>query len=130
MAYANFMAIDGVEITDMGRTFTKDREERSVMVELANGTMKKYIKGIKTVFNFNWEYIPNLAVDTHDGKGARDALIAKNDGITHTLALRETPGGAATNYTVFVTSYTEEILRRDFPGGRHLYRVSMTFTEQ
>lgn len=130
MAYANFMAIDGTEITDQGRTFSKDREERAVMVELANGTLKKYIKGIKTVFNFSWEYLPNVAADTHDNKGARDVLISKNDGNTHTLALRETPGGAATSYTAFVTSYTEEILRRDYVAGRHLYRISMTFTEQ
>lgn len=130
MAYAAFVAIDGTEVTDLGRTFSKDREERSVIVELASGLTKKYIKGIKTVFNFQWEWIPNVAADTHDAKEARDFLIGKNDGVTHTLALRETPGGAATSYTVFVTSYSEEILRRDYVGGRHLYRVSLTLTEQ
>lgn len=130
MAYANFVAIDGTEITDQGRSFSKDREERSVIVELANGTMKKYVKGIKNVFNFTWQYLPNLAADTHDLKEARNTLISKNDGATHTLSLRETPGGTATNYTVFVTTYTEEIVRRDFVGNRHLYVVTMSFTEQ
>lgn len=130
MAYANFMAIDTVEITDQGRTFSKEVEERSVIVELANGLTKKYIKGIKHIFNFTWEYLPNLAADTHDLKEARNVLASKNDGLVHTLAIRETPGGAATNYTVFVTAYSEEILRRDFVGNRHLYRVTITFTEQ
>lgn len=130
MAFANFMAIDGSEVTDQGRTFSKDIEERSVIVELANGLNKKYVKSIKNVFNFTWDYLPNLAADTHDVKEARNTLASKNDGLVHTLALRETPGGAATNYTVFVTSYNEEILRRDFVGNRHLYRVTITFTEQ
>jgi len=130
MEFQAGISIDGVNITDQGRKgINAERDERSVIVELANGTRKKYIKKVARIYNVSWEMLPGSDDFTVDGNVARDWLFANlsQEGATHTIVFRHQSGSSET-ITAFVISYSEElVLRRtqDF-----FWNVSITLEEQ
>lgn len=127
----NLMSLDGVELSDHGRSFSSDRVEKIVKVELANGNRKQYVKDIKRNFKMQWKWLPNSNSATSDGNIGRDSL--KNlcmDGNTHILVLRDLASGLTQTFTVFVDSYSEDIARRDYISGLYFYNISVELSEQ
>lgn len=129
--YPAAIKVDAVDLTDQGRSpVSVQRDERSVIVELASGKRKKYIKGIKHIFSMEWKWLPSDDTNTIDGFAGRDSLVANfaESGNTHTLIFRDEIGGSDT-YTVFVSDYTENLIRRS-PNEEFFWEVAMTFEEQ
>lgn len=130
-ARINLLSLDGIELSDHGRTFTQDRVDRITQIELANGNRKQYVKGIKRKFNIEWTWLPSADAQTSDTKAGRDTLRGLLlDGNTHTLIVRDMASGSTNTYTVFVDSYNETIKRRDNPNNLHYYDISVEFSQQ
>lgn len=127
---ANILSLNGLEFTDQGRTLSENREERSVVVQLASGKIKKYIMAIKKNWSISWQWLPNDPSFTHDGLNARDQLRGiAYVGNTFTMLLRNNYG-QTDSYTVWVESYSEEMIRRDDVSGQYFYNVSLELKEQ
>lgn len=130
MIFEAGIAIDGTNITDQGRkSITASRDERSVIVERANGTRVKYVKKIARTFTVSWEYLPGAATNTIDGGVGREWLYLNvaDEGSTHTITFRH-HASANETITAFVTDYSEELVMRrpqDF-----FWNVSLTLEEQ
>ena len=131
MSLPNFISLGGVELTDQGRTFASARDERSTPVQLASGLTKKYFMGnIKNTFSLSWTWLPGSSALTFDTKGGRDSIKTLAD-LKSVLALVvRTPVGSSATYNVWVESYSETILRRDFRANTIWYEVQMELKEQ
>jgi len=123
--------IDNVQLTDQGRTpVVRNRDERSTSVDLANGTRKKYIRAVKHSFNTSWDYLPDDTTCTIDGYAARTEmvnLIGDSDD-SHTLRFFY-KNNSYEEFTVFVTSYSETLIKRDPSSGVFIWQVSVDFEE-
>lgn len=127
LRYPNLIVLGGTNLTDESRSYAEDRDERGVEVELADGTIKKYIKSVKRTFDISWENVHKSAAGTVDGFGGRDEIRALGmSGDALTLSVRD--GVTISNYTVFVDNYDEEIIIRR--GADSRYQVSLSLKEQ
>ena len=130
MSIANLIAINGIELTDQGRLFNEVNNEKLVDVELANGGLRRYHKAHKKTFSFSWDWCPNASSDTSDLKGGRDTIKSlAMSGTSMTLTLRNHPTQAAATYTVVLSSYTEDLLRRDYVGNKYFYSIKLDLVE-
>ena len=123
---------DNYPLTDQGREPVQvQRDERSVGIELASGKRKRYIKAIKKKFSLSWSWLPDEASDTIDGGYARRDIqnLIGETGDTHTITYWDRNGGH-TNYTCFVNSYQETLIRRDPTTGIHFWQVQIELEEQ
>lgn len=141
MALNNFVTLGefggtAFPLTDQGRTFSMARDERSVPVTLSNGIVKKYFMAVKYSFSLSWTFLPSSHLKTYDGKYARDKIKELTDYIDGplTLTLQRTasgsPVGDTTSYTVWVESYSEDIIRRDYISNNIWYEVKLDLKEQ
>lgn len=130
MALLNMLALNGQEFTDQGRTFSEILENREVGVETARGVLNKYIKAQKKTYSLAWVWLPNSADETYDGKSGRDGLrdIAYGSG-PYTCTLRYGTG-IITNTTVWVESYSEDLLRRDFLTNGTFWNIRLDLKER
>lgn len=123
--------IDNVQLTDQGRgPVTRARDERFVGVELANGTRKRYVKAVKRTFSMSWSYIPDDSTCTIDGYAARDTIVSLigDSEDAHTLRFFY-QNGKYEEFTVFVSSYSEDLIKRDPQSGFFLWSLSIGFEE-
>jgi hypothetical protein len=130
MALPNLISLNGVEFTDQGRTLSSSRDERSATVQLANGLTKKYFMAVKYSFSLNWTMLPSTASKTYDKKGARDELKALVDTQDTLTLIVRSPIGSSSTYTVWVDSYSEDIVRRDYISNTIFYEVKLDLKEQ
>lgn len=130
MSLPNLISLGGVELTDQGRTFSMSRDERSVPVQLASGVTKKYFMAVKYSFSLNWDMLPNASTKTYDLKSARDAIKTISDTQDVLTLIVRSPIGATNTYTVWVDSYSEDIVRRDYVGNTIWYNVKLDLKEQ
>jgi len=123
--------IDNIQLTDQGRgPVSRERDERSTTVELANGTRKRYIKAVKHTFSMDWDYLPDDSICTIDGYAARDTIVELigDSESAHTLRFFY-KNGAYEEFTVFVSSYSETLIKRDPVSGVFIWTVSLGFEE-
>jgi hypothetical protein len=140
MALANFVSLGpqggaSTALTDQGRTFDSAKDERSVSVTLANGLIRKYFLPVKYTFSIAWTMLPGPSSLTFDKKGARDAIKDLVDSQQlMTLTLQRTsaglPKGTTTSYDVWIESYTEKIVRRDFGSNSIWYDIQLELKQQ
>lgn len=129
MAYANLISLDGVELSDHGRKFDESLDNRMVENELASGAKRRYPKAQKRKFSFTWTYVPSASASTTDGKGGRDAIRGKAYlGTSMVLVIRNSAGGSE-NYTVFVESYSEKLIRRNFVENEFFWDIDLELVE-
>lgn len=123
--------IDNVQLTDQGRSpVSRSRDERSVSVELANGTRKRYIKAVKHTFSTSWNYLPDDSTCTIDGYAARSEIVKLIGDASDSHLLRFfDKNGHYEEFTVFVSSYSEELIKRDPVSGVFIWTVSVEFEE-
>jgi len=123
--------IDSHPVTDQGRSpITVTRDERSVIVELANGDRKRYIKAVKHQFAMSWTWLPDKSIETIDGGIARQEIqnLVGTSGEVHTLRFYDRNAGWM-EYLVFVNTYSEILLRRDAASGTHFWEVTIELEE-
>lgn len=130
MASRNLLTLNGTALTDHGRTFNEHLDKREVAVELADGTVKKYIKGYKKIFSMEWDWVPSTAPKTFDAYAARDFIRhAASQGTTFPFVVVNTIGVQET-YVVWVEDYSEDLLKRDFVGGEFFWNIKLELKEQ
>lgn len=131
MRFPNLIKLGNDELTDESRQpLQEERDERSIVVDLASGKKKKFVQSVNRRWTISWENVAAKASETVDGKAGRDEIrsIAEGAGF---IAMELKDGRNATeNYTVMVEDYSEETLqRRGFDGGFR-YKVDITVVEQ
>jgi hypothetical protein len=129
MAFSNLVSLGGVEFTDQGRTFDEVWDERRVENELANGAKRRYKKASKRRFTLSWDWLPNSASQTYDGKAGRDSLRSLVYSGTELTFIYRNQSGSDETYTVFVESYSETLLRRDSFINASFYTVNLELVE-
>lgn len=131
MRFPNLISLQGVELTDESRKpLREERDERSVMVDLASGKKKKFVKGVRRRWSIDWDNVSASSSTTIDGKGGRDEIrgIAESAG-SMTFKIKD-GRNPEEEYIVFIETYEEELLmRREFEDGFR-YKVTLTLVEQ
>jgi hypothetical protein len=126
---ANLISLNGVELTDQGRTFNEGSAEKNVDMELSNGDTRRYRKATKRTFSINWDWCPDSSSRTHDLKAGRDGIrAAAYSGTSMIFVVRNHPTTTET-YTVLLDSYSEEIIRRDIVSNVYFYTISLSLIE-
>lgn len=123
--------IDNVQLTDQGRgPVSRVRDERFVTNELANGTRKRYTKAVKHTFSMEWQYLPDDSICTIDGYAGRDEMLSLFGDNSGSFTLRFFyKNGKYEEFTVFVSNYKEELIKRDPVSGIFIWSVNVEFEE-
>lgn len=137
----SLLLINGKALTNQTRTF--DTSAAPVFVENINwaGDSSRYYKnsasgaGAKRTFNIRWSFIPNFQSKTVDLRESRDYIrqIA-NDPDVHTLTIIKQDENGLTPYTeenisVFVSSFSENLIRRDLIDGVYYFDCTLALEE-
>jgi hypothetical protein len=122
-----------LRLTDESRTYQQDRDERSVVIDLADGSKRKFIKAVKNKFVLNWEMAAGSAANTVDGKWSHDEIqnLLLNYSQPYYFFTDFNPQNSLNNvpniYTVYVDSFTSQIvLRRN---RTNYYQMSLELIE-
>jgi hypothetical protein len=131
MSIISFLSLNGTEITEQGRTISDSVSVSSSEVELDAGITKRYIKTNKRRFSFKWEWLPTIKEDTIDNREARNWL--KNLTLTTRgkvlMNIQLSPVDASESFYVYITDYSEDLIRRDVQRACDYYSVSLSVEE-
>ena len=72
----HLVKLNGFEITEHNRKFDGGTAISANDIELINGDKKRYIRNNKSLYNFNFTYLPSLQTHTVDGRRGRDYLYS------------------------------------------------------
>lgn len=129
LLYPNLISLGGVQLTDEGRQpIQEDRDERSVIVDLASGKKRKFIKGVRKTWNISWEWVPMDASLTIDGHGGRNEIRSLAQGGAPLIFTYQDSHNPLETYTVFVSEYSENVVFRRAQGSR--YQITLSLEEQ
>jgi hypothetical protein len=135
------LLLDGKPLTNQTRTF--DYSVTPLFVENINwaGDSSRYYKNNaanssgKRTFNIKWSFIPNYSEKTVDYRESRNYLktVAMDPDI-HTLTIINQDENGVTPYTeenvtVFVSTFSENLIRRDLVDDVYYFDCSMTLEE-
>lgn len=130
--------LDGKPLTVQGRKFSSSFSGKFIEKINWNNTKSRYYKsssGGKQKFKISWEWLPADKDDTIDKRFARNFIkdIA-DDPDVHTLKIYSygTNSGDIFEedvYNVFVTSYTEDLVRRDLSSGVYFWKCDIDMEE-
>lgn len=133
------LIIDNKPITDHGRLMDESLNFKYVENQNWNNKRFRYYKNQtnagKKVFNISWKFLPNFREKTVDNKYSRNFLKQiSEDSDIHVLKIinQDESGSNAyteTSYNVFVTNYSESLIRRDIVDGVYYFDCSMTLEE-
>lgn len=137
----SLLLLDGKPLTNQTRTF--DYSVAPLFVENVNwaGDSSRYYKNNaanssgKRTFNIKWSFIPNYSSKTVDYKESRNYIKAiAMDADTHTLTIINQDENGLTPYTeetvsVFVSAFSENLIRRDLVDNVYYFDCSMTLEE-
>lgn len=131
MSIVKLLSLDGTEITEHNRKFSDNEVISASDVELDSGINKRYIRKNKKTFSLNFTFLPNLSAYTVDGRAGRDFLksLAQKRG-TISLVTKLSPESPEESFTVYATSYSETLIRRDVEIKCSYYDLSISFEEQ
>jgi hypothetical protein len=126
----HLVVINGHEITEHNRRFDQNYKMNSADIELANGNKRRFIKKNKNSYTLSFSYLPNKTTYTIDGRKARDFLLElARTPSSASLSIKLDPSEPFYNTTVYVDSYSETLLRRDFSTQCAYYDVNITLVE-
>jgi hypothetical protein len=99
-------------------------------VSLLSGNTRRFIKGVKKSFILNFTFLPSLTHRTVDGQYGRDYMqsLVSNRG-TLDLFIQDQPNTAGLSYPVYLTTYSEDLVRREHGTECYYYNVSLELTE-
>jgi hypothetical protein len=135
------LMLDGKPLTNQTRTF--DYSVTPLFVENINwaGDSSRYYKNNaanssgKRTFNIKWSFIPNYSNKTVDYRESRNYLkTVSMDPDVHTLTIINQDENGITPYTeenvtVFVSTFSENLIRRDLVDDVYYFDCSMTLEE-
>lgn len=124
------LSINGTEITEHNRKFSKSETIASDPVSLDTGKNKRYIKKNKQTFSINFSYLPNASSKTVDARAGRDFLkTLATLRAKATVLIQLDPLIEAKTYSMYVTSYSETLIKRDVTNECDYYDVSISLEE-
>lgn len=133
------LLIDNKPITNHNRTFEESINLKYIENKNWNNKKLRFYKNQtnagKKTFNITWKFLPNFREKTVDYKYGRDFLkqIASDPDVhTITIINQDETGGSAyteTVYNVFITNYSETLIRRDLSDGVYYFDCSMSLEE-
>ena len=132
------LVLDNRALTDQGRKFSDSVEQVFVEKKNWNNSKSRYYKrdnAGKQTFKLSWDWLPSNRDSTIDKREARDYIkkLAMDPDI-HTLKV-VTYGAdpedifAETAYNVFITSYSEDLVRRDLSSEEYFWNCSLELKE-
>jgi hypothetical protein len=135
------LMLDGVPLTNQNRQL--DVAVTPIYIENNNwqGDTSRYYKnttalaGGKRTFNLQWRFIPNYEAKTVDLRASRNFIKKKSkDGDVHTLTIVKQDENGTTPYTeenvdVFITNYSENLIRRDLVDDVYYFDCSLSLEE-
>jgi len=137
----NLLLLDNKPLTNQTRNFAINATPKFIENENWQGNISRYYKntaaskGAKRTFNLDWSFIPNEASFTVDLRESRNFLkqIAQDSDV-HTLTIINQDVNGVTPYTeddidVFITSYSETLIRRDLPSESYYFSCNMVLEE-
>ena len=137
----NLLLLDNKSLTNQTRPFAINATPRFIQNVNWQGDTSRYYKntaaskGAKRTFNLDWSFIPNEASFTVDLRESRNFLkeIAQDSDV-HTLTIINQDVYGVTPYTendidVFITSYSETLIRRDLPSESYYFSCNMVLEE-
>lgn len=132
------LLLDGVPLSAQNRKFTNDMVANFVEQKNWNNSKSRYYKrsGVeKQSFKLSWEWLPSERSQTLDSREARNYIKNKAmDPDVHTLTLLSYGDNPQdifeeTNYNVFITNYTEDLMRRDLGAGTYFWKCDLDLQE-
>ena len=137
----NLLLLDNKPLTNQTRTFAINATPKFIENENWQGNISRYYKntaaskGAKRTFNLDWSFIPNESSFTVDLRESRNFLkqIAQDSDV-HTLTIINQDVNGLTPYTeddidVFITRYSETLIRRDLPSESYYFSCNMVLEE-
>jgi hypothetical protein len=137
----NLLLLDNKSLTNQTRTFAINATPKFIENENWQGNVSRYYKntsaskGAKRTFNLDWSFIPNEASFTVDLRESRNFLkqIAQDSDV-HSLTIINQDVNGVTPYTeddidVFITSYSETLIRRDLSSESYYFSCNMVLEE-
>jgi hypothetical protein len=135
------LMLDGKPLTNQSRTL--DSSVAPLYIENTNwsGDSSRYYKNnaagsaAKRTFNINWSFIPNYSDRTVDYKEGRNYIKSLSmDADTHTLTIINQDEDGVTPYTeeqitVFISNFSENLIRRDLVDDVYYFSCAMTLEE-
>ena len=127
---SSLISLNGTEITEHGRTFSSDYLVNGNTVSLSRGIDKKYFKKSKRTFSLSFRMLPSSTDHTVDGRAGRNFLrtiVEAKSSIA--MSVKDSSNSYSYSTTVFISSYSENLLRRDYENGYDFYDISITLEE-
>lgn len=127
MSLNALIKINGVEITEHGRTFSSNNAFENFDLELASGLKRRYYKDPDYVFQFNWRYVPDKASMSADGRAAGDFLKSIVESKSNvSLEIKRNNDSEWEQYSCLVTEYTENLLRHSLQSQCKYYDITLS----
>jgi hypothetical protein len=127
MTLNSLIKLNGVEVTEHGRLFSRNNMPQNSDVELASGLTRRFYKEMNSVFVCSWTYLPNVAAKTVDGRQGRDYLDSLvSSGSNVLLEIKESHDNEFASYQCMITEYTEAMLRNHLQSQCRYYDVTLT----
>lgn len=137
----NLLLLDNKPLTNQTRNFAINATPKFIENENWQGNISRYYKntaaskGAKRTFNLDWSFIPNESSFTVDSRESRNFLkqIAQDSDV-HSLTIINQDVNGVTPYTeddidVFITSYSETLIRRDLSSESYYFSCNMVLEE-
>lgn len=130
MSIVSFLSLNNQEITEQGRKITNNFNINASEVELDSGSKRRYYQTPKRTFSFQWDWLPALSTKTIDNRKSRDylkSLTTIADKIT--MKIKLSAEDESETIDVYISSYSESLLRREISQACDYYTVNMVFEE-
>lgn len=126
MSINALIKLNGIEITEHGRTYSRNSNFENYDLELASGHTRRFYKEVDGIFNFSWRYLPDKTSSTIDGRASRNYINSiVESGANVLLEIKETHDGEFAVYECMITEYTEVMLRNHLQSQCRYYDVSL-----
>lgn len=127
MSLNSLIRLNGTDITEHGRTFASNNAFENMDVELASGNKRRYYKDTDRTFQFSWNYLPDKASMSADGKAARDYIKSVvESGANATLEIKRNKDSEWEQYTCLITEYSENLLKHVLQSQCKYFNVSLS----
>ncbi len=137
-SYIPLVLLDGIPLTDQNRKFNNTNKPVFVEKSNWNSAKSRYYKRStsgKQSFKLSWEWLPSDKENTIDKRQARNFIKEKSmDPDYHTLTIIKYGANPEdvfeeTEYNVFITNYSEDLIRRDLGTGTYFWRCDVELEE-
>lgn len=137
--YKTLFLIDGKRLTNHGRQLSSEISQIFIQNSNWNATKSRYYKRVtasgRNIFNLTWSFLPNSKNNTVDFGYARDFLkeISSDPDVHILTILNDDSSGitpyTSTSYNVFISNYSETLVRRDISNNIYLWECNLTLEE-